>query len=429
MESGQYGQAALACGAAVSADSGSLQARELLAVALVRQGRAEEAVPHYVWVCDRAGDAAACVALGDLYISLGRSEDAFRAYLEAVDRQPDSGEAYGRLAMRYAELRDYPRAVEALTRAAALMPDSAPAHYALATVYQRQGRYEEAAAAFQAAIAADSSLADAYCQLAQLYGERGDLQAAEAQLRTAVSRRPEHAGIHSMLGDILQRLGRLDEAEVVLQEAVALDPFDAQAHYRLGRVQMIQGKADDASRSLATFDRIQAVEKQILHYRYAVVLNPYDANAHYSLGVIYGQLGDLAAATEEYSKALAIDPGHVSSRINVANILLRQERPREAVHHLEVAIAEAPGNGSAHNSLGFAYMMLGDVPRAIAAFQRAVALSSSDRADIHYNLARLYRHQGMHDQAEAEMAAFRKAGGSLSPGPQRTPTTGASRRC
>ena len=136
--------------------------------------------------------------------------------------------------------------------------------------------------------------------------------------------------------------GRLDEAERLFRQAIDIDPFEAEAYHRLGMLFLRRGDQDRGEKLLAMFKRIQPVSADIERFRYILNLYPDDTNAHYNLGVLYGGLGRYAEAGVEYAAALHINDQDLSARNNLANVLLRQGRIDEAIHHYEIVLALNP---------------------------------------------------------------------------------------
>jgi outer membrane protein len=67
--------------------------------------------------------------------------------------------------------------------------------------------------------------------------------------------------------------------------------------------------------------------------------NPRDAGAHFLLGMIAVRRGSLTAAAAEFRAALAINPGLVRVRLELARVLFRQGNYRSALRHFQLAEA------------------------------------------------------------------------------------------
>jgi Flp pilus assembly protein TadD len=97
---------------------------------------------------------------------------------------------------------------------------------------------------------------------------------------------------------VLERAGRAEEALAQHQRAVSLNAYDVTARGRLVATAM----------NLRRFDVAEP------HLRILAEQNYQPARTHYALGVIAESRGDKATATNEYRRALAIDPKFASAQ-------------------------------------------------------------------------------------------------------------------
>ncbi|HUF13178.1 MAG TPA: tetratricopeptide repeat protein [Longimicrobiales bacterium] len=111
-------------------------------------------------------------------------EQARRAYLRAIELEPDHADALVNLGRLLHERGDVAHAAERYRRALAVRPGHATAAYNLGVALEDLGRLDEAIDAYRAALRVDDSLADAHYNLAGLYQKTGDRPAALRHLRT-----------------------------------------------------------------------------------------------------------------------------------------------------------------------------------------------------------------------------------------------------
>jgi tetratricopeptide (TPR) repeat protein len=114
---------------------------------------------------------------------------------------------------------------------------------------------------------------------------------------------------------------------------------------------------------------------------------PRSAQAHYNLGRAIEDTGDLAGAAREYRAAIEAEPENArDARYNLGTILLRQERPVEALAVLEEGARHHPEDAGIHLNRGQALGILGRYSEARSAYELALALRP-DYATAHNNLA------------------------------------------
>jgi tetratricopeptide (TPR) repeat protein len=133
---------------------------------------------------------------------------------------------------------------------------------------------------------------------------------------------------------------------------------------------------------------------------------PLTADQWYDLGV------DLETAAPEdagdaYTRAIALDPGHVAARVNLGRLLQESGRPAEAATQYRAALETQPRHATAAFNLGTAFEDLGRPADAVAAYRRAV--EADDRlADAHFNLSRLYEQLGKRTAALRHLRAYQQ---------------------
>lgn len=99
------------------------------------------------------------------------------------------------------------------------------------------------------------------------------------------------------------------------------------------------------------------------------------------------RLGKLKEAKNFYSQALARQPGAPCAEEGLGSMLLDQQKPREALAHLETAARTATPSSSLLNRLGVAHAQLGQHEQALKLFQQAIQLKPDD-VTVLVNLAR-----------------------------------------
>jgi Flp pilus assembly protein TadD len=177
----------------------------------------------------RPGYAEARLARADLLAGLpGRQADAIAAYRDLLRLDPGSAEACNNLGALLGENEaTWPEAIRWLTRAAQLAPDYADAHFNLGLLLARQpGHRDEAVTRLREVVRLRPDDPEARHYLAALLlRSREGLAEAAVHLAALVRLRPDSAGVHVGLAQVLAQIpGRAREAETHFRQALALEP-------------------------------------------------------------------------------------------------------------------------------------------------------------------------------------------------------------
>ncbi|GEM_PF-2930244 len=116
---------------------------------------------------------------------------------------------------------------------------------------------------------------------------------------------------------------------------------------------------------------------------------------------VYQAQNQLNQATQEYRKALALNPENFTTHYNLAVLYLAQGELDLAITSFQEALKIEPDSWESHYNLGIAYYDLDFTEQAIAQYQRARDLNPNE-ADVHFNLALAYARAERFDLAVVE---------------------------
>lgn len=105
---------------------------------------------------------------------------------------------------------------------------------------------------------------------------------------------------------------------------------------------------------------------------------PASGVGQFMLGMSAWKAGNLAKAEQAFDAALAIDPTHVKSLMNLARVRIEQKRSDEANALLTRASSIQPGTGEVHRLLGRAFYVQGKMDDAVEAYRHALDLDGQD---------------------------------------------------
>ncbi|HRG16028.1 MAG TPA: sulfatase-like hydrolase/transferase [Pseudomonadota bacterium] len=196
---------------------GHASARGVLALALLNQGRADEARDQYLQlIAQNPAEFRVHAMLGSIALRGGDLDVAIRHYQDALAAAPKFVEAMSGIGLVAMMRGDEPEAKSWFDRILAIDPEFPDVHRLLGDLYFEQERFADARAAYAKALAL---FPDDYRTLIQ----------------AAASARRADAG---------------DEARTWLQQAVRLRPERWVAHYNLACLDAVQGRAEQAFAAL-----------------------------------------------------------------------------------------------------------------------------------------------------------------------------------
>jgi superkiller protein 3 len=183
----------------------------------------------------------------------------------------------------------------------------------------------------------------------------GNAPAALALYWEAAGLAPRDPEIQFRLGQALERIGALDAAIDAYRQALAARPQFREASNSLILTLVKAGKGPEAR------ERAQAL----------ITARAGDPDAHFTLGLALSEQ-DVDEAIRSFHRVLELAPRHALARYNLALVLKRADRTREAIDELTRAIEVDP-RAEAHYTLGTIYWQQGDLDRAETALRAALA--------------------------------------------------------
>ena len=137
-----------------------------------------------------------------------------------------------------------------------------------------------------------------------------------------------------------------------------------------------------------------------------VAAYPREPNVHYARGVLRTtEAPDLAL--EDFVAELAVSPRHVPARLQLVFEHVKRGEAAKAKPYAEEAVRLDPQHFAVHLAMGQVWFETGDLPKAIASFERGAKLAPGS-PQAHFLLARAYARAGRTADAERERAEFRR---------------------
>jgi putative PEP-CTERM system TPR-repeat lipoprotein len=381
----------------------------------------------------------------------GKLQSSVIELKNALQKNPDSGEARWLLGETYLELGQAPEAEQELVKAKELGFAEEAVQVPLGKALLAEGLYQrvlseievnpafspasqskiiavrgeahlglrqldQACALFAQSIDVDSSYVPSYWGLSKCSGEKGNLAEARAQLEKALKLEEKNGGTWTRLGDIERFTNHQPEAEAAYANALKYKPDDLNA--LLGRAisRIAANKPEEAAKDI---DAVLTVAKA----------HPV---ANHLRGVIQYGKGNYADAKTSFEQALAVSPGYLPAVLwlGYTNYALRNYAQAESqfgqyVTEYPAAVqvqalralsqARMGGRKEAQQTLGLlrnakiedpqtlttlgqTHMLLGEKALATQYFQAVVA-KTPERAEARVELANALLQKGESDKA------------------------------
>jgi len=183
-----------------------------------------------------------------------------------------------------------------------------------------------------------------------------------------------------------------DNRAVNIPELVKLEP---------GELQEIATPAADYRRHLEAgraYAKEDDVEAALLEFDKSLELKADYWETHLLLADLLLRQGRPAEAIEQYELALELNPGHFATRTNLGAALRQVGRYEESRQYLEAALRIMPNSAELHGSLGMTLFLAGELDDAGRHYREAVRLNP-DLADNHFRFGLLLLRTGQADEA------------------------------
>ncbi len=399
LAAGRFPAAIEAATGALARDPSLIEARRVRARARMFARELDGALEDLLAIVERdAGDAEAWSNIGAVRLMKKDLAGARAALDRALELDPDDVMALadrGRVSIQEGDLD---RAAGDVRRALAIAPRETGTMLLLGRIERLKGELDQAAQLFDRAIAREPRMAVARFERAELAAAMGRPEDALADYRAALELDPRQTELLTRVADVLVQLGRIAEAVRTAEEAVArhpesiaawttkaealrrarrtseasadvaralrIDPRHARAHITRAKILRDAGKAREALRSLDEAVRVALAD---------------DPMPLLERGELRLRTGDVARATADYERALAISPRLGPAFAGLAMTKLARSDLAGALADARRATELAPRSSAAWTTLGSVLYTIGEDPAAaVAAFDRAIALGAGD---------------------------------------------------
>jgi tetratricopeptide (TPR) repeat protein len=381
---------------ALAADPTSDQPYAALAVALAREGLADDAEKVLLDGLTHSPDSVRLRALlANLYRGEKKPEDEVRLRREIAEQLHGSPAAVFSLVQTLAGDDKVDEAEQVLRERIAAHPDEIQTRLVLVELLRQRRSPEAAEAELLTQIDALGEPEELQLALARLYVAEKRLDAAKAVFHSLIERRGIAASglaARKGLAGMLLSEGDKEGAARLIAEVLGASPTDGDALIARATLSLADKDLDGAIadlRSVAAGRPASLTASQLLVRAYLakgdaalaldqlerfVRVNPAVDAAALQLAGLYARLGrveDAEAQLQEIAER-GTDKGAALSAL--AQLYLKTNRPQRAVEAAETLRSRLPEDPSSHYLLGLARQVAGDHTLAVTAFEAALEL-------------------------------------------------------
>lgn len=343
----------------------------------------------------------------------GRLHEAKTSTLEALQRHPGSVEGFNLLGIIESDLREFPGALDAFSKALKIAPNSVKTHNNLGDLFVAAKQFNEAEREFRTVLRLDPANPDGNYNLGVLLMAKG--APAEAiphfervrpqntptefnlirayfetkrpteglQLAAKLSaQRKDDVQVHFSLGTLLASAKQYKESQREFEQADALQPETFEIVYNLGQ----------------NYLREREYPKAELTLNRALKLRPGSVDAMYLLAQAYADDSHPLDALDLLIAAHKMAPENVDVILLMARLSISQNYLEDAIPLLEAGLKIAPRRPDLIAALGESYFMAHNIDGAVRVFKKLIEVEPSARS---YGFVALsYRDLGRFDEAK-----------------------------
>lgn len=301
----------------------------------------------------------------------GKLAEAIRDYDLFLDMYPDAAEVRSNLGAALVASNQFERAIQEYKLALLKKPDP-QVRLNLALAYYKTTNYREAAKELETVHAAEADNRQATILLADCDLRTGENKKSIDLLTPLHEASPDDISVDYILGTALARDGQVDLAQRVISPLLA-GPDSAEKHLLMGTTKFAAHDFPGALKDLqsaaemnpdlpqvnsyyaqALFSNGQMEESRVV-FEKELARNPDDFESNLHVGMMLRSDGSFAPALEHLNRALAVRPGNLAVRYQIALVRMAEGKDDTARNELEQIVKEAPNFTEGHVSLATIY--------------------------------------------------------------------------
>ncbi len=258
-------------------------------------------------------------------LKTGKKDEAYGVFKELAVLKANNASVFKNLYMLAKAKGEKANAIKYLKTYTALNPKDAEMFRDLGDLQYEAKQYDGALASYRKVIALDPALKGFYKKYAEIVIKKGLQDEVIKALNGVIKNGGADHSTYTTLGTIYMKKNLFSKAKTMYNKALSINPQDVESLVSLGEA---QEKLNDVSGAVVT-------------YQQAVMMDPKRADAHKALGDLYIKQKKTDNAIKSYSKYL--DLGQKSSAISkkVGDYYFGKKDYKTAAKHLENVTGKA----------------------------------------------------------------------------------------
>lgn len=306
--------------------------------------------------------------LGQLHLGQNDLDLALKQFEKIGELEDDPTETRLKIALIKLEKQDFSGAQVELSLVLAEHADHGVARYYLGTSLAALGQTKEAIQEFQKITEKQKMFIEAKSYAAYLLRQEKRYEEAQAEVQLALEQKENDAKLLSFLAAVQHEAGDTDQAIETMKKLIGLEPAVDSHYFTLGVFY------DESS------EQLQAIEAM----KKAIDLNNKNTHAMNYLAYTYAvREENLEEALRLVKVALQQEPKNGYFLDTLAWVYYKMARYDEALQHLQRATNYVSDDAVVFEHLGVVQRKLGQKKKALATFQRGLALApQSDDKEV-----------------------------------------------
>jgi tetratricopeptide (TPR) repeat protein len=249
-------------------------------------------------------------------------------------------------------------------------------------------KYSDAIAQYTSAIGLEPSNPEYYFARGYAYEKVKKFTEASGDYEKAIVFRPKDVASIVGLGRVYNNMSRYNEALVLLDRASGLDKRDTKVYPE--KVITLIG--------LEKYDQALKVSDS------AIIVRDEPINYYYR-GIIYVRLNNDILGKKELEKAISKDKKMVEPRLALADLLIRNNNPQEAMNQINIILASDDKNAQAYVIRSEIYKKNLDYPSAINDLSKTILIDPAN-PEYYFKRGLYYQEFNQHTNAINDFSKY-----------------------